>query len=122
MIRAALGLTVFAAFLGALALGVAQDANAAYTATDRKRGPARLLVTAKEFSYTLSRQKVRSGRVILQLANAGEDPHNLRLRRNGAKRNRLVRRTEPDGLTELSRKLKPGRYYLWCSIADHEER
>ena len=112
-----------AVLLGTLAVhGTAADAEAAYTASDRKRGPARLLMSAKEFSYVLSRQKLRAGPVVIQLANAGEDAHNLRLRRIGAKRNRLVPRAEPGERAELSRKLKPGRYYLWCSIADHEER
>jgi hypothetical protein len=122
VIRAGLGLAVLTALLGTLAFDLATDAGAANITADRKRGPARLLVTAKEFSFTLSRQKVRTGRVIVQLANAGEDVHNLRLRRQGAKRSRLVPRTDPGGLAELSRKLRPGRYYLWCSIADHEER
>ena len=106
----------------AIATADAPSASAAGSSTDRERQPARLLVTAKEFSYVLSRQKVRAGRVIVQLANAGEDAHNLRLRRRGARRGRLVPRTNPGDRSELDRKLKPGRYYLWCSIADHEKR
>lgn len=98
------------------------DANTAYSTADRKRGPARLLVVANEFSYVLSRQKLLAGRVILQLSNAGEDVHNLRIRRRGARRHRLVPRTDPGARAVLDRRLKPGRYYLWCSIADHEER
>lgn len=110
---------VSAAALAAAVLPAAADA--AHASSDRKRGPARLLVTAKEFSYVLSRQKVRAGRVIVQLANGGEDAHNVRIRRNGAKRSRLIPRIHPGKRAELNRRLKPGRYYLWCSIADHEE-
>lgn len=123
MRRRAIAAGATAALLGVLTLhSGAGRAEAAYSAADRKRGPARLHVSAKEFSYVLSRQKVRAGRVIVQVSNRGEDAHNLRLRRNGAKRNRLVPRTEPGSRSEISRKLKPGRYYLWCSIADHEQR
>ncbi len=122
MTKPALVLTVAALAVSLLAPGLVAAAGAASIASKRKRGPARLLVLAKEFSYVLSRQKVRSGRVIVQLANAGEDAHNLRLRRIGAKRSRLVSRTAPGKRSELDRRLKPGRYYLWCSIADHEAR
>ena len=114
-IAASLALAVAALSLPALA-------GASYTSADRKRGPARLLVTATEYSYVLSRPKVRAGRVIVQITNGGEDAHNLRLRRKGARRGRLIPRVEPGERDELNRKLKPGRYYLWCSITDHEER
>ena len=56
------------------------------------------------------------------MSNAGEDAHNLRIKRRGAKRGRLMPRTDPGARAELERKLKHGRYYLWCSIADHAER
>jgi len=98
------------------------NAHAAFTTQDARRGPARILIVAKEFSYALSRPRVSSGRVIVQLANAGEDVHNLRLRRRGAKRHRSLPRIDPGRWAGLDRKLKPGRYYLWCSVTDHEER
>ena len=113
----AAGLALVLAALVAPGLG-----NASYPSADRKRGPARLLVAATEFSYVLSRQKLRAGRVIVQMTNGGEDAHNLRLQRKGAKRSRLIPRVEPGERAELNRRLKPGRYYLWCSITDHEER
>ena len=118
-LRTALVAGLSTALIAIIATG---GANAASTLAERKRQPARLLVTAKEFSYVLSRQKMRAGRVIVQLANAAEDVHNLRLRRTGARRSRLIKRTDPGDSAKLNRKLKPGRYYLWCSIADHEKR
>ena len=43
--------------------------------------PSRLLVEAREFNLVLSRPSVKAGDAIVQLANRGEDPHDLRLRR-----------------------------------------
>ena len=60
--------------------------------------PARVQVAADEFSFALSRQSLRSGAAIVQLANYGEDDHDLALR------------------------LVPGRYTLWCTLADHRRR
>ena len=45
------------------------------------RPPARLLVSAKEYSLTLSRARVVRGMAVIQLLNRGEDDHDLRLRR-----------------------------------------
>lgn len=98
------------------------DAQALATTPAIKRDPSRVLIVAREFSYALSRQRVRSGRVILQLLNAGEDVHNLRLRRRGAARSRSLPRIDPGERFRLNRALKPGRYYLWCSVADHRAR
>ncbi|MGH3104932.1 MAG: hypothetical protein ACRDN6_12635, partial [Gaiellaceae bacterium] len=71
----------------------------------------------------LSRQAVKSGRVIIQLVNYGEDPHDLRVRRIAARA--LTFRTPevlPERLADLNVRLGPGRYRLWCSIADHRAR
>lgn len=106
----------------AVLVSIDADAQASFSTQDAKRGPARLLVVAKEFSYSLSRPRVRAGRVIVQLANAGEDVHNLRIRRLAAKRHHSISRIDPGGRAQLNRKLKPSRYYLWCSVADHEQR
>ena len=82
--------------------------------------PARVQVQASEFEYVLSRRRVKTGRVILELVNFGEDPHDLALRRI-AKTARTFRTPEvlPEGEARLSMRLVPGRYQLWCTIADH---
>ena len=84
-------------------------------------GPPRLLVTGREYDLTLSRAKIDSGNAIVQFANDGEDPHDLRIKRVGAAGNgRGAGETPPGGLAEFRSKVRPGtRYVLWCSLANH---
>ena len=105
-----------AATLVALAL-------AAGTATARPPGPApsRVQVSAKEFFFVLSRTKLRSGPAIVELANFGEDPHDLRLQRIGGTRVYRTPLVQPGAYYDLDVTLVPGRYRLWCSIANHRE-
>ena len=84
--------------------------------------PARLQVAAKEFSLTLSRAKLKPGWAIVELANYGEDPHDLRLRRIGGTVTRSISVVEAGDQRSLRAKLLPGRYKLWCSLADHAAR
>jgi plastocyanin len=103
----ALVAVAFAALtFGALALGAA---------------PARVQVVAKEYSFTLSRLHVRAGQATVELANFGQDPHDLRLQRVGAKHIAGVGIVSPGQLKDLTLKLAPGRYSLWCSIANHRQ-
>jgi plastocyanin len=85
--------------------------------------PARLLVVADEFSFTLSRASIKAGPAIIELSNMGEDPHDLTLRHRakGARTYRL-KLTLPEHERYLSARLVPGRYLLWCSVADHRQR
>lgn len=82
--------------------------------------PARVQVSADEFSLSLSRTKARTGPMILELVNYGEDDHDLALRRNvkGARTYR-TRVVEPGRLGRIEARLLPGRYTLWCTLADH---
>ena len=84
--------------------------------------PARLGVTAKEFSFSLSRTTLKRGPAIIELDNFGEDVHDLRLRRVGGTRTYGLPETKPGNRAELDVRLRPGRYRLWCSIADHRAR
>jgi hypothetical protein len=81
--------------------------------------PARLLVGAKEFSLTVSRASIRSGPAVIELANYGEDSHDLRLRRVGGTRVYRIGTVTPGEVGELDARLLPGRFKLWCSVADH---
>jgi hypothetical protein len=83
---------------------------------------ARVQVVAREFSLTLSRQRLKAGPAIVQLVNFGEDVHDLRLRRVGGTRIRAIGTVPPGGHAALRARLQPGRYVLWCSIADHRAR
>lgn len=86
------------------------------------RAPARVQVVAQEFRYSLSRTKVRAGRVIVELVNRGQDTHDLDLRRVGGTRIVHFPSVQPGQFVDRELKLVPGRYVLWCAIADHRER
>ena len=84
--------------------------------------PARVQVAATEFDFALSRASIRSGRALVELANYGEDPHDLRMQRVGGKRIYTLGVVAPGESNVLAANLLPGRFRLWCSIADHRAR
>jgi hypothetical protein len=84
--------------------------------------PARVQVVAQEFRYSLSRTRVRSGRVIVELVNRGQDTHDLDLRRIGGTHIFRFPSVLPGQIVDRELKLRPGRYLLGCAIADHNER
>lgn len=84
--------------------------------------PARVQVVAQEFSYSLSRTKVRAGQVIVELVNRGQDAHDLDVRRVGGTRIFRFPTVQPGQVVDRELKLVPGRYLLWCAIADHREQ
>jgi hypothetical protein len=84
--------------------------------------PARVQVGADEFSFSLSRQSIKAGPAIVQLVNYGEDEHDLRLRRAGGTRVYRIGKVRPGRLGELDARFLPGRFTLWCSLADHRKR
>jgi plastocyanin len=94
-----------AAVVGALAFGSA--------------APARVQVVAKEYSFVLSRVHVRAGAATIELVNHGQDPHDLRLQRAGSRHIAGLGVVAPGRRADLSLKLAPGRYSLWCSVANH---
>jgi hypothetical protein len=92
------------------------------TPADGARGPARIQVTALEFEYRLSRNRVPEGRLLVELANFGEDEHDLALRRIGGKRTFALPKTLPGERRTRELRLGPGRYRLWCRLGDHAVR
>jgi hypothetical protein len=84
--------------------------------------PARIQVVAREFSYSLSRRKVRAGNVIIELVNYGQDTHDLDIRRVGGKRTFRFPKVAPGHYVDRKVRLRPGTYVLWCAVADHKER
>ncbi len=81
--------------------------------------PARVQVVAKEYSFALSRTHFKAGHAVLELANFGTDPHDLRLQRVGGRHIAGLGVVAPGTQADLSLKLAPGRYLLWCSVANH---
>jgi hypothetical protein len=100
--------------------------------TDSKAGnpegssgpPGRLLVTERELSATqlqlqLSRANLPAGASIVEQYNAGEDPHNLILERQGAVA--FSYPTLDPGLTQRQTvTLAHGTWTLYCSLLDHK--
>jgi plastocyanin len=106
------------ALLGLTALAVTGAAHPVLAA----RAPARVQVTALEFEYRLSRLSVHQGPVLIQLVNYGEDEHELMLQRIGGTKRWRLRTILPGERATLSVRLRPGRYRLWCAVADHRSR
>ena len=84
-------------------------------------GPSRVQVVAREYSFSLSRLRVHSGTAVIELANFGQDIHDLRVQRIGAKHIAGLGDVAAGGRGDLTVKLAPGRYSFWCSVANHRQ-
>ncbi len=84
--------------------------------------PARAQVSASEFRLALSRPSIRRGPAIIELVNYGEDDHDLALRRVGGTRTYRIALVHPGTTGDLDARLRPGRYGVWCTLADHRAR
>ena len=84
--------------------------------------PARIQVTAREYTLTLSRPTVPTGTLIAQLVNRGEDPHDLRLRSSEGGGDLLALDSVASGAlaTGPSTWLPAGIYTLYCALPGHE--
>jgi plastocyanin len=78
---------------------------------------------ASEFSFSLSRTKVKPGRALIQYTNTGEDPHDVRIQRKGSDGLVALPETLPGGVSTFPMmKLKANStYILWCSLDGHRE-
>lgn len=83
--------------------------------------PARVQVVAREFSFSLSRLRVHSGTAVIELANFGQDVHDLRVQRIGARHVAGLGNVAAGGRADLTVRLAPGRYSFWCSVANHRK-
>ena len=81
--------------------------------------PARVQVVAREFSFALSRQSIKAGWATIELRNAGQDAHDLRMRRVGGSRVYTWPVTAAGAVRDETFKFLPGRYVLYCSVANH---
>jgi hypothetical protein len=84
--------------------------------------PARVQLSADEFGLAVSRPSIRSGPAIVELVNYGEDDHDLALRRVGGTHIYRIGVVHPGKTGELETRLRPGRFILWCTLADHRAR
>lgn len=83
---------------------------------------SRVQVVALEFHYRLSRVRVPAGPVRIELANFGQDEHDLTLQRVGGEKLYRLPKALPGQRQILNLRLKPGVYRLSCSLADHAAR
>jgi len=79
----------------------------------------RVQVVAVEFHYRLSRVRVPAGPVRIELANFGQDEHNLTLRKVGTTRVMAIPGALPGTRETATFRLRPGLYVLKCTMADH---
>lgn len=83
----------------------------------------RLSVRAAEFYFVLSRPKVRTGELTVELNNYGEDPHDLNIRAEGDEGPPLqIPETESLQRSTARFELPAGKYRLWCSLPEHDEK
>lgn len=122
MKRSRLGLAlgcVLLALAGCLALAGAASSKPSGIVKDP---PARLLVTAREFSLALSRPKLEAGDAIIELYDFGEDPHDLALQRVSGPTVYTMPEVLPGETGRIEVRLrKASRYRLWCSLQGHAE-
>jgi plastocyanin len=83
----------------------------------------RLGIKAHEYTYELSRPKVATGEVTVELNNQGEDAHNLNLQRQSGAEEPIFTIAETASGQRSSERfdLPEGTYRLWCSLPTHEE-
>ena len=90
-------------------------------ATPPKPRPlARVQATTREFSITLSRRTLPAGRVAVELANRGEDPHDLRVERADAPTTGFsFTLAKPGTVASQKVELAPGEWKLYCTLEGH---
>jgi plastocyanin len=104
-----------------LAAGCGGDDDEATGRTVTVDRGATVAVTAREYSFDPDRIVVQAaGALTIELENAGDLAHNLRLRRDGEDAGGTP--SFPGGRTESARvRVEPGRYELLCTVGDHAE-
>ena len=92
------------------------------TPTTTTPAPARLQVLAREYSFTLSRRSIPAGPAIVELANQGEDGHDLVVEpaNDGSAAPLLTIPETPSGTHPNGKAtLAPGTYRLLCDLPGH---
>lgn len=102
----------------ALALAAASFGGA-YAVARAALAPQRLQVVAREYSFTFSRLRLKPGTAVIELDDFGQDAHDLRVQRLGARHVAGTPVVQAGGRADLTVSLRPGRYVFWCSVANH---
>ena len=106
---------------GAIAALAAVVGLVAGPAGSARRDPARVQIVAKEYQLLPSRYVLPAGPAIVELVNAGEDAHDLALRRHvpGARTIHMPV-VQSGALARISVRLFKGRYDVWCTLPNHK--
>jgi len=109
---------------GSLLLIVLLLAVAAASAADARRPPATTSVGvgAREYRLAAYRTSVPKGLVRFNLANYGEDGHDLVVETRDGRDVGRTGEVRSGRRTTLQLRLAPGTYRLVCDLADHEAR
>ena len=76
-----------------------------------------------DWNLVLSRASVSPGPAEIEYQNAGEDPHDLKIRRRGGNKVRSIAELDPGEVDEIQMKLKrDSSYVMWCSTLDGKHR
>jgi plastocyanin len=104
-----------------MAAGCGGDDDEATGRTVTVERGATVAVTGREYSFDPERIVVQAaGPLTIELENAGDLAHNLRLRRDGEDAGGTP--SFPGGRTESARvRVQPGSYELLCTVGDHAE-
>ena len=82
--------------------------------------PSRTGVDLTEWAVRPAYATLAGGRVVFNVANLGEDDHNLSVRGDGIEYGRVD--GAPGNTGSLVLQLRPGTYTLYCSLQGHEEQ
>lgn len=115
-----------AAIVPALCAAALLAGGQAAVGKPKEPAPSRVLARGDDtpdYSLLLSRTKVVPGPSIIQFANSGEDPHDLKVQRVGSSHVFAIGKLEPGTTENLSipRLRKSSKYRLWCSIPNHAD-
>ncbi len=116
------GMLLAGAALGAVTLvpAAALGSGEAHTAAKPRRPPTTAVgVGEREFRLAAYRTSVPAGTVRFNVANEGEDVHDLVVRSKSGRRLARSIQVRPGSRTTLSVKLPPGTYTLLCDLANH---
>jgi plastocyanin len=103
-----------ALILAAFVLAVA-GVGTARAATSTGKAVTEVRVTAKDFSFALSRKSVPHGRVEFVIKNAGKTAHNFEIAGHTSKT------IQPGKSTTMSVQLKAGSYPYKCAVDSHSK-
>jgi plastocyanin len=114
---------------GASLLAAALAASALLATAAGAEAPTRIAATARdtpEMHLLLSPAaipKADPGPAEITFYNAGEDPHDLLVRRVGGRARHRYPEVAPGGSHPLELKLRPdSRYRLWCTLPGHRDQ